>query len=64
MDKCKQCGRVLTNDEIGLHKKLFNRGATSFYCIKCCSDYLGVSEKRLKEKIDEFKKMGCTLFQQ
>ena len=28
-NKCKQCGRILTKDEIGLHKKLYNRGATS-----------------------------------
>ena len=32
-NKCKQCGRILTKDEIGLHKKLYNRGATSYFCI-------------------------------
>ena len=30
--KCKQCGRILTKDEIGLHKKLYNRGAASYFC--------------------------------
>ena len=38
--KCKQCGRILTKDEIGLHKKLYNRGATSYFCIDCSSQYL------------------------
>ena len=39
-NKCKQCGRILTKDEIGLHKKLYNRGATSYFCIDCSSQYL------------------------
>ncbi len=63
MDKCKQCGKVLTKDEIGLHRKLFNRMSTSFLCIDCCAAYLEVSKERLQEKIKEFKEMGCTLFQ-
>jgi hypothetical protein len=30
MDTCKVCGRTLDRDEIGLTKKLINRGATEF----------------------------------
>ena len=41
-NKCKQCGRILTKDEIGLHKKLYNRGATSYFCIDCSSQYLEI----------------------
>lgn len=59
---CKKCGAALTNDEIGLHKKLFNRGATEFFCIKCCGEYFSVSTALLEEKIEQFKKSGCTLF--
>ena len=60
--KCKQCGRILTKDEIGLHKKLYNRAAESFMCIRCSSEYLEVTQEMLIAKIEEFKKMGCTLF--
>lgn len=60
--KCKQCGRILTKDEIGLHKKLYNRGATSYFCIDCSSQYLEIPVPLLQKKIEEFKAMGCTLF--
>ncbi|MDD6735006.1 MAG: hypothetical protein PUE13_01695 [Clostridiales bacterium] len=61
-DKCIKCGRELTRDEIGLHKKLFNRGATEFMCITCVSKHFEVSEDALRDKIDQFRKMGCQLF--
>jgi len=62
MDKCMKCGRELSADEIGLHKKLFNRAAKEFMCIRCCSQYLDVPEDILLKKIKEFKAMGCVLF--
>lgn len=60
---CRNCGRKLTGDEIGLHRKLFNRGADSFLCIDCCAEYFQVSVKLLEKKIGQFKEMGCTLFE-
>lgn len=62
MNKCIKCGKELTKDEMGLHKKLFNRAVESFMCIDCCAAYLNVQQKILKTKINEFKAMGCTLF--
>lgn len=62
LNKCKQCGRILTRDEVALHKKLYNRGASSFFCIDCSSQYLEVSVSLLEKKIEEFKTMECTLF--
>ena len=62
MDTCIQCGAPLTADEIGLTKKLINRGATSFYCIHCLAKEFSVSETLLREKIEQFRAMGCTLF--
>lgn len=59
---CRQCGRLLTPDEIGLHKKLYNRGADSFFCIDCSSQYLEVPVDLLRQKIRQFREMGCTLF--
>lgn len=60
--KCKRAAGILTKDEIGLHKKLYNRGATSYFCIDCSSQYLEIPVPLLQKKIEEFKAMGCTLF--
>ena len=63
MAHCKECGRSLTKDEIALHKKIYNRDAEEFFCIDCSSRYLNVPVALLQEKIVEFKRMGCTLFE-
>lgn len=63
MAVCKQCGKLLTPDEIGLHKKLVNRGATEFWCIDCLSAHFKVPVPLLEQKIIQFKKDGCTLFE-
>lgn len=59
---CNHCHRILTHDEIALHKKLYNRASTSYMCLTCSSEYLEVTEDLLRQKIQEFKKTGCTLF--
>ena len=61
-DKCVRCGAFLTKDETALTRKLINRGATSFYCLTCLSILFEVPEDTLRDKIVQFKKMGCTLF--
>ncbi len=60
--KCDRCGRPLSRDEIGLTKKLINRGATRFFCLSCLAEHFEVTEEDLKRKIREFREMGCTLF--
>ncbi len=62
MSCCMKCGRLITHDEEGLHRKLFNRAAESFMCIDCCAEYLEVPAECLEEKIKEYKALGCTLF--
>ncbi len=62
MAKCKKCGRELENDEIGIYKRMVNRGATEFLCIKCLADYFEISEDFVRSKIEHFRNMGCTLF--
>ena len=62
MANCMQCKKELTADEIGLYKKLVNRGATQFLCITCLGKHFDVSEALLREKIEQFREMGCTLF--
>lgn len=62
MAHCKECGRSLTKDEIALHKKIYNRGAEEFSA-RLQQPVPGVSVDLLRQKIVEFKKMGCTLFE-
>jgi hypothetical protein len=62
MEICIQCARTLSNDEIALTKKLINRGSTSFLCLSCLAKEFQVSEDLLREKIEQFRAMGCTLF--
>ncbi|MBQ6239150.1 MAG: hypothetical protein IJK56_02165 [Firmicutes bacterium] len=62
MDVCTQCGKSLTFNEIGLHKRLISRDSTEFLCLQCLSKAFHVPEERLKEKIKEYIRQGCTLF--
>ncbi len=62
MSQCKNCGRTLTADDIGATRRFINRGATEFLCIPCLAKHLGVSESFLRDKIEYFRRQGCTLF--
>ncbi len=59
---CCECKKALVKDEIALTKKLIDQDSEEFYCIPCMAEYLGCTEQDLKEKIQEFKEQGCTLF--
>ena len=60
---CYVCGKTpLSRDEIGLTKKLIDKSSKTFYCLDCLADYLEVTTEELKNKIEEFKEEGCTLF--
>ena len=59
---CCECEKPLVKDEIALTKKLIDLESEEFYCLPCMAEYLGCSEQDLKEKIQEFKEQGCTLF--
>ena len=62
MSGCMQCGRQLTYNEIGAHKKFINRGSKEFLCRKCLAEKLDVTQEMIDRKIEEFKLQGCTLF--
>jgi len=57
-----QCGKYLTYNEIGAHKKFINRGSQTFLCRECLAKKLKVPPELIDEKIEQFKKEGCTLF--
>ena len=43
--QCKCCGKPLSYNEVGLHKKLIGKCSQSFFCKRCLARYLDVSEK-------------------
>lgn len=59
---CKQCGAPVNADEIGLTKKLINRGAQEYLCKNCLAAFFGCTTARLDEKIEQFRHDGCVLF--
>ena len=60
---CIKCGKELTNLDISIHKKMINRGATSFQCMDCLCDYLRISHESMLEKARSFQRQGCVLFE-
>ncbi len=62
MSLCFKCSNELTSDEIGIYKKLINRGANKFMCKVCLAHEFNCSVELINQKIEEFKEMGCTLF--
>lgn len=60
---CYSCGKdTLSNNEIGLIRKLLDNNAKRFYCIDCLALYLEVDTEFLQAKVQEFKEQGCSLF--
>ena len=47
MEHCKICGTELTRDEIGLTKKLINRGAIEFLCISCLAKKFDMTRRNV-----------------
>lgn len=61
-EKCIRCGRALTYEDIGFHRKMVNRGAKEFMCIPCLAQHFGISVEKCHEMIERFRAQGCTLF--
>lgn len=62
MANCRECGRSVSGDEMGLNLKLIDRQTTSFLCISCMAGFFRCDEGVLREKIRRFKEIGCKLF--
>lgn len=59
---CIVCGAELKADEIALTRKLINRGTKDYMCLKCLARKFEVKEDVLRQKIVQYREMGCTLF--
>ena len=64
MAQCFQCNRPLTADEIAVYRKMVNRTAERFLCKTCLAAYFEVTEDKIDRKIEQFKRIGCLLFEQ
>lgn len=61
--ECISCGKNnLSNNEIGINKKLLGEDLENFYCLDCLAEYLEVTTQDIQDKIEEFKEEGCKLF--
>ena len=60
---CVTCNHILTPDEIAIHKRLINRGATKHLCKPCLAAHFNCAESVIDEKIAHYKAIGCTLFE-
>lgn len=61
-ETCYHCGKLVYADDIGITRKLINRGTTRYYCISCLADAFELSVEDVQEKIRYYKSIGCTLF--
>ena len=60
---CAGCGKPIDRDEIGLTRKMINRGATEFFCFDCLGKKFRCTREVLEEMVRSFREAGCTLFQ-
>ena len=59
---CIKCGKPLTGDDIGLHKKFVNRNSEEFMCIDCLCERFDITREFAEAKIEFYRQQGCTLF--
>jgi len=60
---CSYCDKEkLSKDEIGINKKIIHRQIERMMCLTCMAAYFETTEDELKEKIEEFRRQGCSLF--
>ncbi len=57
-----KCGAPLSPDEVGLTKKLVNRGATEYLCFACLGSHFRLSRETLDDFVRQFRERGCSLF--
>lgn len=63
MSNCKNCNKPLTTNEIGLYKRLVSMIENEYLCKECLAKHFKCEIKVLDDKIEQYKSMGCTLFE-
>lgn len=59
---CSICKKPLSQDEIGLTRKLISRAVTDFLCFDCLAVKFKTEVPRLKEMVEYYRAQGCMLF--
>lgn len=59
---CMGCGARLSRDDIGLTKKLINRGAKTFLCKRCLAGKFQMTIADCDNLIEHFRASGCHFF--
>ncbi len=59
---CAVCGKPLASDEIGATRKFLGPRRTKYFCLFCLSAELGADPEKLREKIEDYRRMGCVYF--
>ncbi|MDR0705544.1 MAG: hypothetical protein LBF88_11225 [Planctomycetaceae bacterium] len=62
--KCRFCEELIDKDTKALNRKLINRNQPdeALVCLKCMAETLDCTVEDLRDKIEEYKNGGCTLF--
>ena len=61
-EHCYRCHKKLERDEIGLHRKLVNRGAREYLCKTCLAAHFKMTIEDCDTLIANFKEAGCSMF--
>lgn len=59
---CRKCSRILTGDEIAIHRKLLGLAEEKCYCKTCLAERFKCDERTIEMKIRQFREAGCYLF--
>ncbi len=62
MAVCKVCGKTLSGDEVAVNRRMISRAAVEFWCKDCLAKEWDCEVAQIEEKIEYFRKSGCTLF--
>ncbi|MDR2761842.1 MAG: hypothetical protein LBB88_04500 [Planctomycetaceae bacterium] len=62
--QCRFCEAQIDKDTKALNKKLINRNQPdeALVCLKCMAETLDCTVEDLRDKIEEYKYSGCSLF--
>ena len=60
--KCICCNKKLKKDDVAATMKFYGRLVDTFKCCNCIAKDFDIKPKELKERLKQFKSMGCELF--